>query len=110
MGRLRWAVPAGKEAYAAAAHVGSPETRTISLGGEGKRGVPASLASLQRLHLCVNTSDDPRVLSSFPLLLSPSLAHVCGLSDISVAPFSRILRCAASLSPQGCKPQHSPSR
>ena len=63
-------MPAGKEAYTAAARVGSPGTRTVSPGGEGKRGVPASLASLRRLHLCVNTSDVPRVLSSFPLLLS----------------------------------------
>lgn len=63
--RLCWAVLAGKEAYAAAAHVGSAGTRTVSLGGEGKRRVAASL---RHLCLCANTSDVPRVLSSFPLL------------------------------------------
>lgn len=43
---LRWAVLAGKEASAAAAHIGSSGTSTISLGGERKRGDPASLTSL----------------------------------------------------------------
>ena len=69
-GRLCGAVLAGKEACAAAARAGSPGSLVISPSAEGKRGAAASLTSLRCLHLCVNTSHVPRVLSSFPLLLS----------------------------------------
>lgn len=98
IGRLRWAVPPGKETCAAATHVGSPGTHSVSLGGEGKRGAAASL--------CANTLDISRVLlSSFPQLLSPPLARLWSSRHLccSFSPCS--LSCCRSVPPRMQSPE-----